>query len=250
MLATGPAGAVGVHSQVGLGNLHVDVVFLYFREDEDRGEGGVAPGIAVKRGDAYQSVDPRLRLQVAVAAFAADCEGYPFDPSLVAGLVIGDVGLPAAALAVAEIHPEQHLRPVLRLGPASPGIDGNETGTPIVRAGKHPLELDGHHRLLEGFVELVHLFERRFVPGLGAQFDEHLDVLGLTVQAIPAVDRLFHGCPFLQHLLRSLIVVPETGSGNARLQFLHVFPLFLYVKETPRVWRSARRALRFVQLLL
>jgi hypothetical protein len=46
-------------------------------------------------------------------------------------------GLEAAPLAPAQVHAQQHLRPVLRLGAAGAGLDVDEAVAAIHLAGEH-----------------------------------------------------------------------------------------------------------------
>ena len=86
MLPAGAAGAEGVHPQVGLADLDVDVILFDLGKDDRRGKGGVTAGIAVKGGDADQAVDAGFRLEVTVGVFAGDVEGRRLDSGLVTGL--------------------------------------------------------------------------------------------------------------------------------------------------------------------
>src|SRR5512137_1478224 len=95
------------------------------------------PGVAVEGGNPDQAVDADLCLEVAVGVLAGNGKGDPLDTGLVPCLVVGDVGLPPPALAVAEVHPEQHLRPVLGFGAAGAGVDGEKTVTPVMLPRKH-----------------------------------------------------------------------------------------------------------------
>ena len=71
----GSAGAEGVHPQVGIADLDVDIVLFDLGEGVHRCKGGVAAGVAVKGGDAHQAVNAGFGLEVAVGVFTADVEG-------------------------------------------------------------------------------------------------------------------------------------------------------------------------------
>ena len=61
---------------------------------------------------------PISRLQVPVGVVADDVERGALDARLLAVLPVDQLGLPAARLGEAQVHAQQHLRPVLRLGAA------------------------------------------------------------------------------------------------------------------------------------
>ena len=64
-------------------------------------------------------------------------------PGFVAGLHVDDLALEAAALGPAEIHAQEHLGPVLRLGAAGAGMDGDDGVLAVVLAAEHLLGLAG-----------------------------------------------------------------------------------------------------------
>ena len=88
VLAAGAAGAEGVHLQIGIADLDIDIVLFDLGEGVHRGKGGVAAGIAVKGGYTDQTVNAGFRLEVAVGVFAADVEGRRFESGFISGLDI------------------------------------------------------------------------------------------------------------------------------------------------------------------
>ena len=72
-------------------------------------------GVRVEGADAHQSMHADLGGQVAVGVLALDQHGGALDARLLAGLDVGDVALEAPAVAPAQVHAQQHLRPVLAL---------------------------------------------------------------------------------------------------------------------------------------
>ena len=70
-------------------------------------------------------------------------------PGFVARLIVDQLALEAAALGPAQVHPQQHLGPVLRFGAAGAGMDGDDRVLAIVLAAEHLLDLAGLHFLIE-----------------------------------------------------------------------------------------------------
>ena len=131
-----PARPVGVDPQVLLVDLHLDVVGQ-LGPDVDRRERGVAAGCLVERRDADEPVDAGLGRHQAVGVVAGDGDRGALDAGLVARLVVDDLALEAAALGPAQVHAQQHLRPVLRLGAAGARVDGDDGVLLVVLAAEH-----------------------------------------------------------------------------------------------------------------
>ena len=102
-------------------------------------------------------------------------------PGLVAGLQIDDLALEAAPLGPAQIHAQQHLGPVLRLGAAGARMDRDDRVLAIVLAAEHLLGLAGVdlcRELVERPAEIVG--DR--LPGFGP-LDEHGEIVDAGAQA-------------------------------------------------------------------
>ena len=117
--------------------------FGQLRPDVERGERGVAARRLVERRDAHQAMDAGLGQQHAVGEVAVDRQRGALDARLVAGLHVHHFALEAAALGPADVHAQQHLGPVLRLGAAGAGMDGDDGVAAIVLAAEHLLGLAG-----------------------------------------------------------------------------------------------------------
>jgi hypothetical protein len=79
-------------------------------------------------------VDPALGAEPAVGSPAVDRHGHAFEPRLLALLLVEDLGRETVALGPAQVHPQEHLGPVGRLGPAGAGADRQERGAFVVLA--------------------------------------------------------------------------------------------------------------------
>ena len=89
-----------------------------------------------------EPVHAGLAAQVAVGVLAGHLDGRRLDPRLFARQQVDDLGLEPRALAPAQVHAHEHLRPVLGLGAAGAGMDGQDRRLGVVRAGQHDLELE------------------------------------------------------------------------------------------------------------
>jgi hypothetical protein len=79
-------------------------------------------------------VDSGFSQQHPVRVVADDHHRRALDAGLVAGLKIDHVALEPAPLGPPQVHPEQHLCPVLRLGTAGPWMDRHDGILSIVLA--------------------------------------------------------------------------------------------------------------------
>ena len=90
-----------------------------------------------------------LGFQISVRVIAAHHERRALDARFIAAGVIDHLRRPAATLAVAQVHAQQHLRPILRLGAAGARVNGDDRIAIIVLAGELHRQLDRVDLLLE-----------------------------------------------------------------------------------------------------
>ena len=120
----------------------------------------------------------------------------------------------------ARIQPQQHARPVLRLGSPGAGVDFDEGVVGVSFAGEQGL------KLLFGGLSLQ-LQDLRLGFGDGflialffAQLDQVAAILQLGAQAAIALDRSFEPLPLLHRLAGVVRVIPEVGILGQRRQFV------------------------------
>ncbi len=86
-----------------------------------------------------------LGAQPAVGVVALDLDGGALHARDFARLRVDDFGVEAARRGPLQIHAQQHLRPVLRLGAAGAGLDVEEGVVRVHLAAEHALELELAH---------------------------------------------------------------------------------------------------------
>ena len=148
VLAAGAARPVGVDAQVVLVDLDIDVLGQLGPDVHGR-ERGVSPRRLIERRDAHQPVHARFGREQPVGVVAGHGERRALQPGFVARLIVDHLALEAAALGPPQIHAQQHLRPVLRLGAAGARMDGDDRVLAIVLAAEHLLDLAGLDFLVE-----------------------------------------------------------------------------------------------------
>ena len=112
VLAAGAAGPEGVDLEVVVIDHDVHVL-LDLGVHEDRCERSVPAFVRVKRGDADQPVHAGLGLEITVAVRARDRQGGALDSGLVAWLEVQRLDRVPLPLRPPDVHPQQHLGPVL-----------------------------------------------------------------------------------------------------------------------------------------
>ena len=135
MLTACTAGAAGLHLDVLRTDLDLAVV-VQLRHDLQRSEAGLASGVGIEGRNTHQTVNTVLTLQIAVGILPLDEDGGGLDARLIAGLVVHELIGVAVALSPAGIHPVEHLRPVLGLGAACSGVEGEDGVVGVVLAGQ------------------------------------------------------------------------------------------------------------------
>ena len=114
MLATGTRGTVGVDPQLLVLDLDLDLV-VDLRVDVDGGKGCVPAAGGVEWADPHQPVHTAFSLEIAVGVLPADRKGGALDSRLFTLEAIQQLRRKSVLLGPAQVHAEQHLRPILRL---------------------------------------------------------------------------------------------------------------------------------------
>ena len=139
--------------------------------------------------------------------------GRALDAGFFAGLIVEHLALEAAALGPLQIHAQQHLGPVLRLGAAGAGMDGDDGVGAIVLAAEHLLDLGGLDFALRA--RRARAADRADVLALPGPFEQHAEVVELAGQRVAQLDFVGQPAAALQRLLRLGLVLPEVGRGDA-----------------------------------
>ena len=147
--------------------------------------------------------------------------GCALQSRFLAWLIVDDLAPESAAFGPAEIHAQQHLRPVLRLGASRAWMDRQNRVLAVVLAAEHLLDLAGLHFLIEH----IERFGEFRVNGLARfrPFDEDGEIVGPLLQRAYEVLLLLETPPALQDTLGLGLVLPEIGRGGPRLETTQFF---------------------------
>ena len=151
VLAAGALAAVRVDPDLVPVELDLRIVVVDLRHDLDEGERRLAAVLGVVRADPHEPVDAPFGAQPAVGPPAVDLDRHALEAGLLALELVDDLGLEPVALRPAQVHPQEHLGPVGRLGAAGAGADRDDRAPVVVlareeerrsaRAGRSCLEL-------------------------------------------------------------------------------------------------------------
>src|SRR5690606_20785291 len=162
VLTSGAAGTIGVHAYIRHVQLDLNII-IHFRGNKHGGEGGVPAVAGVEGGLAYQTVNAGLGAQPAEGILAVDVNGGALDAGNLAGGDFHHLDIESLVLAPAQVHAQQHLGPVLRLGAAGTGLDVDESAIGVHLAGEHAAEFQLLQLSAEAVKFAVDLVEQVFV---------------------------------------------------------------------------------------
>jgi hypothetical protein len=149
---------------------------------------------------------PGLPREIAVGIGAADGEGGALDPRLLPILTFEKLDLVAVSLRPAQVHAEQHLRPVLRLGAAGAGVDDDDGVLVVVGAG----ELEGKLQLFElGRQATEERLDLRIDLPLRQELPPGGQLLGVRAQPRERLQAALQAPPLLEDRGALRRVVPE-----------------------------------------
>ena len=200
MLAAGTGGAVDLHFDVFGADVHLNGV-VQLRHDFQRSEAGLAAGVGVKGRDADQTVHAVLALEQTVGVGTLDHHGSALQAGLVAVLIVQHFHGHAVGSGPAVVHAVEHLGPVLRLGAAGAGVEGQDGVAVVVLAVQHGHELQLVHRLFHGVDGLLGFGDHVRVVLLVQHFQHGLGVVVQALQLFKAVQLAAQVAHLVEHLL-------------------------------------------------
>ena len=228
VLSAGAATAEGIDAQIvridldllGLGNLG---------EDFDQRKAGLPQPLGTEGRNPHQPVCPLFAFEIAVCHLTDDGERGSLDPRFLTIGLLEQIRLPSQTLAVPQIHPYQHRRPVLRFGPARATADRQVAVGCVELAAKIELRLLFLPARLER-VELRLQFGKIGLAGNLREIDQLLQFARNLRDRLPLLaERLQFG----EETLRTLLVRPNGGIGCLPFQLGNLCWNALPVKESP-----------------
>ena len=245
VLAACAGAAAGLHFDVLRPDLDLAVV-VQLRHDLQRGKAGLPPRVGVKGAHAHQPVHAVFALQIAIGVLALDEDSGGLDARLVAGLIVHQlVGVPVA-LGPAGVHPVQHLRPVLGLGAAGAGVEGEDGVVGVVFTAEQRRQPALADLLLQRLVSADDLLQLAGVILLLGHFAQGQGVLPLGNQLVVLFDLVLQALYLTAHLLAALQIVPEAFLLRLLLQLGQLLP---GLGDAQRLLQFAQGGLQRLQFL-
>ena len=140
MLAAGAAGAEGVYAQIRGIQRHL-FGFVRFGQNGDGACAGVDPTLCFGHWDALHAVAARFEFQPRVDIVALDAENDFLVPTQVAGALTHQLGLPAAAFAMTQVHSREISSEEGRFVAACARADFDEGVARVVRVARQQRSL-------------------------------------------------------------------------------------------------------------
>ena len=161
-----------------------------------------------------------LALQMAIGVFTGDSDGSALDAALFTVLIVHGLAVVAVALGPAGIHAVEHLSPVLGLGAAGAGVDGEDGVGVIILAGEQGGEPGFLNVGLQLDKALLQFGEERLVLLFIAHLAQGHEIGPGIAAALLAFQLSLELGDALLDLLSLLQVVPESVRGALRFQHL------------------------------
>ena len=145
---------------------------------------------------------------------------------------LDDLRVKAAFLTPAQVHAQQHLRPVLRLGAAGTRLYVQEGVGLIHLAGKHAVELQFLQLPFQLVQVAVHRGQRVRVLLFPGHIEQALGVLDAGAQAPHGLHHLLQRGPLTAQRLRPFGIFPDVGDFQFAVDFGQAFGLAIVFKDT------------------
>ena len=199
----------------------------------------MAARVRVERALADQAVNARFGAQISVRVVATYFYRRAFDASDFAFRFFEDFGFEPFLLAVAQVHAQQHRRPVLRFGTARARLDLDEAVVRIHRVVEHPAQLQLGDRVVEALGVVTDRSQGGFVLLFARQFQEFEEALGLVRSGFERFDQRFQLSFLLAKRLCFFGVVPDFRILQRQVGLFELPLQVGVVKDTSGVRRYA-----------
>ena len=200
----------------------------------------MAAGARVERTLTHQPVHTNLGAQPAEGVFALDVDGSALDAGDFTFGQLDDLGSETALVGPAQVHTQENVGPVLRLGAAGTGLDIQVAVVRVHFAAEHAAEFQP----LEDAAQTLQLGRNVVYGALVVFFDSHVEqVAGVgqsTFEIVDGFDDLRQGGSLAAQVLGVLRLVPDVGVFEFAVYFDETIMLLIVVKDTPELTGCAR----------
>ena len=236
MLSTRTARAIDVDTQIRRVDLDIDVI-VHFGRDEHGCERGVAAIAGIERRLAHETVDAGLRPQPAVGVLTNDVHCSALHTGDFARRRLDHIGFEVVRLRPAEIHAQEHFRPVLRFRAAGARLYVQVGVVRVHLAGEHATKLEAGQLRLEA-IQVAHEFgHRRLVVLFERKFEKLTRVAQARRKLIQHLYDLFELRSLLSQGLGTLRFVPDVRLFQFASDLGQALCFAFVVKDTPSTHR-------------
>ena len=141
MLATRTTGSIAIFADVLFFDIDLDRI-VDFGSDADRGETGLPLSFTIERADADQSVHPFFAFEITVSHRSSNCDRRVIDAGLLIFLAIQKLDRVIVIDRPSGVHAEQHVGPIVGVGPTISGIDRQDGSGRVIGAVEQGLEFE------------------------------------------------------------------------------------------------------------
>ncbi len=233
----------GVNAQIFRPDVDLNAI-VDFRNYEDGGKRSVSPRRLIEGGDSNETVNPGFSRQQTVGIFAGKLNRGRFDAGLFPRGLIEHRGAHPSTLRPSQVHAKKDGCPILGFRPARAGLDGHDGVEVIGLPGEQRLGFQFRDVAIRGVELPVQLFQQvvlLFDVGLFlGEMDVRLDVAGDGGEPLVRGNLFFGPLPFAENALRSFLIAPEIGVGDACFESLQALAVLRCVKDSSaRAWCAA-----------
>ena len=177
------------------------------------GKGRLAATLDVGGRDAHETMHAGLGREHAEDVLAVHGERRAVKADGLAGRRVVDLDLPVPAVAITQVHLEEHLAPVLGLEAALTRLDGDDCVAVVELAREPAGELEGVEHFLQAGHALGGILAGLLVVSLAGELVCALRLLEQLDRGVVVLDVFAKARNLAHRLLGGLRVVPEIGRG-------------------------------------
>ena len=153
------------------------------------------------------------------------------------------------ALGPAQVHAQQHLRPVLGLQAPGPGMDADDSVVGVEFPREQALLLEAVDFPLQPGYSPADVPAQAGIVLVLRELGEFFQFPLFRRQLLPDIHRAGNGPRAAQDAAGVVLIVPEVGAGGLFLELLGLRPLALYVKDTPFLDQPSRYLLQLAVVI-
>ena len=154
-------------------------------------------------------MNAHLGFHVAIGIVTDQHEGNTFQAGLVSIQNVQQLDFEIVRFSPAGVHPEEHFGPVLGVGAAGTGVNGNNGVVAVKFTVQQGLDPESFQIFLKAIVGSLNLRYQTLVLCFGSQLYHDFHILQIPFQTAEFIHFIVQGFLFLQQLLGRFMIIPE-----------------------------------------